>query len=166
MFPDRSSDVEAAPQVVVGCLIAFKFGTSGVAAEVSKGYASVIVLFICVYVAAFAWSWGPLGWLVPSEIFPLEIRSAGQSITVSVNMLFTFIIAQAFLPMLCHFKFGLFLFFAGWVLVMTVFIAFFLPETKNVPIEEMVLAWKKHWFWGRFIADHDVHVGKFKNSDA
>ncbi|KAG6779195.1 hypothetical protein POTOM_015566 [Populus tomentosa] len=33
---------------------------------------------------------------VPSEIFPLEIRSAGQSITVAVNMLFTFFIAQLF----------------------------------------------------------------------
>ncbi|RVW19513.1 Sugar transport protein 7 [Vitis vinifera] len=49
---------------------------------------------------AFGWSWGPLGWTVPSEIFPLETRSAGQSITVAVNLLFTFIIAQCFLSML------------------------------------------------------------------
>jgi MFS transporter, SP family, sugar:H+ symporter len=117
------------------------------------------VLFICAYVAGFAWSWGPLGWLVPSEIFPLEIRSAGQSITVSVNMFCTFIIAQAFLPMLCRFKFILFFFFGAWVVIMTVFIALFLPETKNVPIEEMVLVWKSHWYWSRFIRDEDVHVG-------
>ncbi|XP_015695169.2 sugar transport protein MST3 [Oryza brachyantha] len=145
-------------QVVVGTLIAAKFGTSGIG-DIPKGYAAVVVLFICVYVAGFAWSWGPLGWLVPSEIFPLEIRPAGQSINVSVNMLFTFVIAQAFLTMLCHMKFGLFYFFAGWVVIMTVFIALFLPETKNVPIEEMVLVWKSHWFWSRFIADQDVHVG-------
>jgi len=145
-------------QVVVGTLIAARFGTSGVG-DMPKGYAAVVVLFICVYVAGFAWSWGPLGWLVPSEIFPLEIRPAGQSINVSVNMLFTFCIAQAFLTMLCHLKFGLFYFFAGWVVIMTVFIGFFLPETKNVPIEEMVLVWKSHWFWKRFIADEDVHAG-------
>ncbi|KAF0908553.1 hypothetical protein E2562_026341 [Oryza meyeriana var. granulata] len=145
-------------QVVVGTLLAIKFGTSGIG-EIPKGYAAVVVLFICVYVAGFAWSWGPLGWLVPSEIFPLEIRPAGQSINVSVNMLFTFVIAQAFLTMLCHMKFGLFYFFAGWVVIMTVFIALFLPETKNVPIEEMVLVWKSHWFWRRFIGDNDVHVG-------
>ena len=42
---------------------------------------------------------------------------------------------------------------------MTIFIAFFMPETKNVPIEEMVLVWKGHWFWGRFIADEDIHFG-------
>uniref|UniRef100_M8B1H6 Sugar transport protein 1 n=1 Tax=Aegilops tauschii TaxID=37682 RepID=M8B1H6_AEGTA len=145
-------------QLVVGTLIAVKFGTSGVG-EMPKGYAAAVVLFICLYVAGFAWSWGPLGWLVPSEIFPLEIRPAGQSINVSVNMLFTFVIAQAFLTMLCHMKFGLFYFFAGWVVIMTVFIALFLPETKNVPIEEMVLVWKGHWFWRRYIGDADVHVG-------
>jgi sugar porter (SP) family MFS transporter len=148
-------------QLVVGTLIAVKFGTSGVG-EMPKGYAAAVVLFICIYVAGFAWSWGPLGWLVPSEIFPLEIRPAGQSINVSVNMLFTFVIAQAFLTMLCHLKFGLFYFFAGWVVIMTVFIALFLPETKGVPIEEMVLVWKGHWFWNRFIGDEDVHVGATK----
>ncbi|KAF7843599.1 sugar carrier protein C-like [Senna tora] len=66
----------------------------------------------------FAWSWGPLGWLVPSEIFPLEIRSAAQSVTVATNMLFTFVVAQIFLTMLCHMKFGLFIFFGFFVLVM------------------------------------------------
>jgi MFS transporter, SP family, sugar:H+ symporter len=146
-------------QIIVGTLIAIKLGTSG-EGTFGKTYAGFLVFFICLYVAGFAWSWGPLGWLVPSEIFPLEIRSAGQSINVSVNMFFTFIIAQAFLTMLCHMKFGLFYFFGGWVVIMTTFIAFFLPETKNVPIEEMILIWKAHWFWGRFIADDDIHVGK------
>ena len=145
-------------QIVVGSLIGAKFGFSGVA-EIPKAYAAIVVLFICAYVAGFAWSWGPLGWLVPSEIFPLEIRSAGQSINVSVNMLCTFIIAQAFLPMLCRFKFILFFFFGAWLVVMTIFVALFLPETKNVPIEEMVLVWKSHWYWRRFIRDEDVHVG-------
>ncbi|KAH7691830.1 Sugar/inositol transporter protein [Dioscorea alata] len=144
-------------QIAVGTMIAVMFGTSGVA-DVSMDYAPWVVAFICVYVAGFAWSWGPLGWLVPSEIFSLEIRSAGQSITVSVNMFFTFIIGQIFLTMLCHMKFGLFYFFGGWVVIMTIFIALFLPETKNVPIEEMILVWKRHWFWGKFISDDDVHV--------
>jgi hypothetical protein len=94
-----------------------------------------------------------LGWLVPSEIFPLEIRSAAQSITVSVNMFFTFIVAQLFLTMLCHMKFGLFIFFAFFVLLMTLFVYFFLPETKNIPIEEMTCVWKSHWFWRRFMPE-------------
>ncbi|EPS73973.1 hypothetical protein M569_00781 [Genlisea aurea] len=139
-------------QVAVGILIGSVFGVAG-EGSFSKGSGDLALILICIYVAAFAWSWGPLGWLVPSEIHPLEIRSAGQSINVSVNMLFTFIIGQLFLSMLCEMKFGLFFFFACWVAVMTVFIYFFLPETKNVPIEDMNRLWKSHWFWGKYIPD-------------
>ncbi|KAJ4982416.1 hypothetical protein NE237_033253 [Protea cynaroides] len=145
-------------QIGVAVLLGVKFGTSGVG-TISQGYAIIVVLFICIYVAAFAWSWGPLGWLVPSEIFPLEIRSAAQSINVAVNMLFTFIIAQVFLSLLCHLKFGLFLFFAAWVVIMTVYVYFLLPETKGVPIEEMSRVWKQHWYWGKYIPDEDVIKG-------
>jgi sugar porter (SP) family MFS transporter len=137
-------------QIVVGTLIALQFGTAGVG-EMSRSNAMLLVLFICLYVAGFAWSWGPLGWLVPSEVFSLEIRSAGQSIAVCVNMTLTFIIGQAFLSMLCTLKFGLFYFFAGWMFVMTAFIALFLPETKGVAIEEMHLVWSQHWFWGKYV---------------
>ncbi|KAL3820606.1 hypothetical protein ACJIZ3_006511 [Penstemon smallii] len=146
-------------QVVVAICIGIKFGVDGNPGELPKWYAIVVVLFICAYVAGFAWSWGPLGWLVPSEIFPLEIRSAAQSINVSMNMFFTFVVAQVFLTMLCHLKFGLFLFFAFWVVVMTIFVFFFLPETKNIPIEEMVIVWKEHWFWSKFMVDVDYPNG-------
>lgn len=132
-------------------MIAYKFGVNGIAGELSKGYAGVVVLFICTYVAGFAWSWGPLGWLVPSEIFPLEVRPALQSVNVSVNMIFTFLVAQIFTAMLCHMKFGMFIFFAFFVLMMSIFIYKFLPETKGVPIEEMNVVWQKHPFWGKYV---------------
>lgn len=136
-------------------MIAVKFGVNG-DGVLSRFDANLLLTLICLYVAAFAWSWGPLGWLVPSEICPLEIRSAGQAINVAVNMIFTFIIAQVFLELLCHLKFGLFFFFAGFVVIMTIFVYFFLPETKNVPIEEMNRVWKQHWFWGKYIPDEAV----------
>ncbi|XP_074307628.1 sugar transport protein 1-like [Silene latifolia] len=149
-------------QVAVAICIGLKFGVSGTVQSLPQWYAIVVVLFICIYVSAFAWSWGPLGWLVPSEIFPLEIRSAAQSINVSINMFFTFIIAQIFLTMLCHLKFGLFLFFGFFVFVMSVFIYLFLPETKGIPIEEMSMVWKNHWFWGRFIPDDELPRGSLE----
>ncbi|KAL0321196.1 UNVERIFIED_CONTAM: Sugar carrier protein C [Sesamum radiatum] len=149
-------------QVVVAICIGVKFGVNGDPGELPRWYAIVVVLFICIYVAGFAWSWGPLGWLVPSEIFPLEIRSAAQSLNVSVNMVFTFAVAQVFMTMLCHLKFGLFLFFGFFVIVMTLFIYFFLPETKNIPIEEMVIVWKEHWFWSRYMSDVDYPNGSIE----
>ncbi|XP_002279883.3 sugar carrier protein C [Vitis vinifera] len=142
-------------QVAVAVLIALKFGVSGNVTELPEWYSIIVVMCICIYVSAFAWSWGPLGWLVPSEIFPLEIRSAAQSITVSVNMFFTFGVAEVFLSMLCGLKYGLFIFFSVFVAIMTVFIYVFLPETKGIPIEEMRVVWKRHWYWKRFMPDYD-----------
>ncbi|OIV90522.1 hypothetical protein TanjilG_32399 [Lupinus angustifolius] len=122
--------------------------------DLSKGFAMLVVIMVCTFVASFAWSWGPLGWLIPSETFPLEARSAGQSVTVFVNMLFTFIIAQAFLSMMCHMKYGIFVFFSTWVFVMGLFTLFLIPETKNIPIEDMnEKVWGQHWFWKSYMDD-------------
>ncbi|CAK9170647.1 unnamed protein product [Ilex paraguariensis] len=138
-------------QVIVAIILGVKFSGDK---ELSKGFSVLVVVVICLFVAAFGWSWGPLGWTVPSEIFPLETRSAGQSITVAVNLFFTFLIGQLFLSLLCAFKFGIFLFFAGWITIMTIFVYLFLPETKGVPIEEMVFLWRKHWFWKKIVPSY------------
>ncbi|PWA83367.1 hexose carrier protein HEX6 [Artemisia annua] len=128
-------------QVLVGSIMAINLGDQG---ELSKGCGLFVLILVCCYVAGYGLSWGPLGVLIPSEIFPLEIRSAGQSITVAMAFLFTFVITQTFLAMLCHFKSGTFFFFSGWVVVMTIFVYLFLPETKGVPIERMDRIWKQH----------------------
>ena len=129
-----------------------RFGYAG-EAFFTRGEAILILFLVYAYVAAFAWSWGALGWLVPSEICPLEILSAGQAINVSINMLLTFVLAQGFLSMYCHMKFGLFLFFLGFQIMMTIFIYFFVPEMKKVPIEDMNRVWRAHWFWQDFVPD-------------
>ncbi|KAJ1257892.1 hypothetical protein BS78_10G030900 [Paspalum vaginatum] len=138
-----------ASQVLIGGIMAAELRDSG--GGVSKAWAGVLILLIAVYVAGFGWSWGPLGWLVPSEIFPLEVRAAGQSVTVAVSFAFTVLVAQAFLSMLCHMKAGIFFFFAAWLAVMTAFVYIFLPETKGVPIEQVAGVWRAHWFWSRVV---------------
>ncbi|MED6128123.1 Hexose carrier protein hex6, partial [Stylosanthes scabra] len=67
-------------QVIIGSIMAVELGDHG---EIRKEYAYLLLVLICIYVAGFGWSWGPLGWLVPSEIFSLEIRSASQSVNVA-----------------------------------------------------------------------------------
>ncbi|XP_047981957.1 sugar carrier protein C-like [Salvia hispanica] len=151
-------------QIVVAICIGVKFGVSGNPGELPVWYAGIVVFAICVYVAGFAWSWGPLGWLVPGEILPLEVRSAGQSVNVSVNMIFTFIIAQCFLRMLCVMKFGLFIFFSVFVFVMALFIHYFLPETKGIPIEDIAEVWKTHPYWKRFVDEDDDAARKSRFS--
>ncbi|CAI0377864.1 unnamed protein product [Linum tenue] len=144
-------------QVLVGAIMAAELGDHG---GIGKRYAVAVIVLIGFYVAGFGVSWGPLGWLVPSEIFPLEIRSAGQSIVVAVSFLFTFVVAQTFLSMLCHLKAGIFFFFGGWVVVMTVFVYLLLPETKGLPIEKMGDVWREHWFWNRVVVVGGPGVGE------
>ncbi|XP_010269262.1 PREDICTED: sugar transport protein 5-like [Nelumbo nucifera] len=138
-------------QVAIACVIGATLGVSA-NESTSKGYSILVLVLMCIYAAAFGWSWGPLSWLIPSEIFPMRIRPAGQSISVAVNFVTTFILSQTFLTMLCHFKYGTFLFYAGWITVMTIFVALFLPETKGVPLESMHKVWEQHWFWHRFVS--------------
>eukprot|EP00898_Chlorokybus_atmophyticus_P007419 jgi/Chlat1/7679/Chrsp64S07174 len=120
--------------VAAGIVLGVEFGGKG-SDTLSTGVAALVLVIICVFVSAFAWSWGPLGWL---------------AVTVSTNFLLTFVIGQAFLSMLCAMRFGTFLFFAGWVVVMTAYTAILLPETKGVALEEMKERWYEHKVWGRF----------------
>lgn len=140
-------------QTVIGVLLLLHLQPTG---SLNHAEAIIVVVLVCVFVMGFAWSWGPLGWLIPSETFPLETRTSGFACAVSSNMLFTFIIAQAFLSMLCHMRAGIFFFFAIWILLMGLFTLFFLPETKGVPVDLMVeRVWKQHWFWKRYMIDDD-----------
>ncbi|XAR62162.1 hypothetical protein NMG60_11016803 [Bertholletia excelsa] len=137
-------------QVAVACMLAATTGVSGTN-PISKGSAIVVLVLMCIYAAGFGWSWGPLSWLIPSEIFPMKIRTTGQSISVAVNFATTFVLSQTFLTMLCHFKFGAFLFYAGWIAVMTLFVLLFVPETKGIPLNSMYAVWEQHWYWCRFV---------------
>ncbi|XP_050876644.1 sugar transport protein 5 [Lathyrus oleraceus] len=140
--------------IAVSIVLAVVTGVHGTN-DVSKGNAIVVLVLLCFYAAGFGWSWGPLTWLIPSEIFPVNIRSTGQSIAVGVQFIVIFVLSQTFLTMLCHFKFGAFVFYAFWVAVMTLFIIFFLPETKGIPLESMYTIWDNHWFWSRFVKGED-----------
>ena len=83
--------------------------------------------FVCHYAAALAKFWSCLQYIIQSinadnamcvcsEIQPLETRAAACSFNVAVNMLFTFVIGQCFVTMLCSMQWGVFLFFAGKII--------------------------------------------------
>ena len=146
-----------AAEVLIGALMAAKLGDEG---GLGRAYALALLLLIGVYSTGFGWSWGPLSWLVPSEIFPLEVRSAGQSVTVASGFVFTILVAQFFLAMLCRMKAWLFFFFAGWIAMMTAFVYLLLPETKGLPIEQIDKVWAEHWFWRRVLGADEAHTSE------
>ena len=111
------------------------------------GMASLI--FMLLYTASFAMSWGPVAWVLLSEIFPNCIRGA-MSIAVAVQWLANLIVSWTF-PVMNEnsaltdlFHHG----FAYWVYgVMGILAAWFVwkwvPETKGRTLEDIEKLWKK-----------------------
>ncbi|TVU31680.1 hypothetical protein EJB05_23378, partial [Eragrostis curvula] len=139
-------------QFTVGAILAAQFKDHG---GMDKDYAYLVLIMMCVFIAGFGWSWGPLTFLVPTEVCPLEIRSAGQSIVVAVTFLMTFVIGQTFLELLCRIKSATFFVFGGWICLMTLFVYLFLPETKKLPMEQMEQVWRRHWFWKKVAGEEE-----------
>ena len=99
------------------------------------GYVCIVSIYI--YVVSFAYSWGPVCWLLPTEIFPLSQRAKGVSMTTGVNFLFNFLVGLLTPYALSHVHWGLFYFFAGCLFVLCIFVHAQLPETKGVPLESI-----------------------------
>jgi len=50
----------------------------------------VLIVFVCLYLFFFAASWGPVAWVVTSEIYPLKVRAKSMSISTASNWLLNF----------------------------------------------------------------------------
>lgn len=76
------------------------------------GYAAVVFIFLfCVFSAI---SFSPIGWLLPSEILPLSLRSTGVSVTTAVTWTSNMLIGLATPSMMEGMtSYGTFYFFAG-----------------------------------------------------
>ncbi len=105
--------------------------------------------FMLLYIAGFAMSWGPVTWVILSEIFPNSIRGA-MSIPVAALWISNLIVSWTF-PMLNDniwltdkFRHG----FSYWIYGIMCLLAFafvwkFIPETKGRSLEEIEKFWKK-----------------------
>jgi MFS transporter, SP family, galactose:H+ symporter len=99
---------------------------------------AVLLVSVILYIFGFALSWGPVVWLVCSEIFPLEGREVGMTITTMVNWTFAgLVMANALSFMQAHGNASIFYVFAGFCVLAIVFVALFVPETKGITLEEM-----------------------------
>ncbi|KAI8093263.1 general substrate transporter [Halteromyces radiatus] len=103
--------------------------------NLSASYFCIVMIYI--FVAGFAASWGPCGWVYPAEIYPMSVRSKGTSITTAANWLFNFVISEICPVMLASITWGTYIFFGCCCFVMTVSIFLFFPETKGRSLEEM-----------------------------
>ncbi|MFC9898466.1 sugar porter family MFS transporter [Nocardia sp. NPDC127579] len=90
------------------------------------------LVFMVLYIAAFAGGLGPVFWVLVGEIFPPHLRASGSSAATTVNWLSNFVVSQAFLPLANALGQGqTFLIFGVICLVGLLFVTRFVPETKD-----------------------------------
>ncbi|KAK3018626.1 hypothetical protein RJ639_003495 [Escallonia herrerae] len=101
-------------------------------------YPLVAVAAQLLYVGCYQISFGPISWLMVSEIFPLRTRGKGISLAVLTNFASNAIVTFAFSPLkeLLGAE-NLFLLFAAIALVSLVFVLLVVPETKGLSLEEI-----------------------------
>ncbi|KAI9503059.1 general substrate transporter [Coemansia spiralis] len=99
------------------------------------GIVSIIMIYLVV--ASFAFSWGPCGWLIPSEIFPTHLRAKANSLTTGTNWISNFVVTLTSPVLLEAIGWKLFMAYSIIMAGNFVIIYLFLPETKNMTLEEM-----------------------------
>ena len=103
-----------------------------------------------IYVAGFAMSWGPVVWVLLSEIFPNAIKGQALAIAVAAQWVANWIVSTSFKMMdgnsvlngLFHHGFAYYLYGAMSV-ASAVFVYYLVPETKGRKLEEIQELWHK-----------------------
>lgn len=110
------------------------------------------VVSIMIYSASFMFSWGPICWVLISEIFPNTIRSGAVAIAVAFQWIFNFIVSSTFVPLYNMEGFGMgdkfghmfvYLMYGAICIIAAWFVARLVPETKGKTLEDMTRLWKK-----------------------
>ena len=101
------------------------------------------LIFIVIYSASFMMSWGPICWVLISEIFPNTIRGKAIAIAVAAQWISNFIVSATF-PSLEHFSITFTYVLYGVMSVLSaLFVWKMVPETKGKTLEDMNHLWKK-----------------------
>jgi sugar porter (SP) family MFS transporter len=108
--------------------------------HLSGSLSAIALVSMMVYVGCFAFSLGPIVWLLISEIFPLQARGLGMSISTLSNWVGNFLVSQFFLTMIKKLgASGTFSTYAVLCVVTILFIRSMVPETKRELLEQVSL---------------------------
>lgn len=132
------------PLLIIGS-IGMAVGAFAVAICDSMGIKGVFpVVSVIVYAAFFMMSWGPICWVLISEIFPNTIRGKSVAIAVAFQWIFNYIISSTFpalydfSPMFAYSLYGIICVIAAF------FVWRWVPETKGKTLEDMSNLWRSN----------------------
>lgn len=95
------------------------------------------------FITGFSLGWGPIPWLVMSEIFPSRVKGFASSVCVLTNWGSAFIITKTFQDLMDLLtSAGTFWLFSGCCALNIVFTILFVPETKGKSLEQIQAQFK------------------------
>ena len=90
------------------------------------------------YVCAFSFGFGPITWILLSEIFPPSVKGRAMAIVSAVNWALNFVISASFLQLSNTFTLGgLYVMYAILCLLSIIFVYMTVPETKGKTLEDI-----------------------------
>ncbi|OXC81159.1 hypothetical protein C344_06642 [Cryptococcus neoformans AD1-7a] len=105
--------------------------------DTHKSAGNAAVFFIYWISANFACTWGPLAWVVSSEVFPLDMRGKGMSVSSGANWIMNFTVAMITPHMIGSIGYKTYIVFMCFCVVGFFFSIFILPELKGLSLEEI-----------------------------
>ncbi len=109
--------------------------------------------FVIFYNIVYGFTWGPMPWLLPAEIFPLRGRSKGMALATTSNWIFNFLIGMVSPRAFAGIGGYFYLVIAGFCLFSSALAYFYYVETANVSLEEIAVA-----FGDKAFADNDNEI--------
>ncbi|KAM5298628.1 solute carrier family 2, facilitated glucose transporter member 8 isoform 6-T6 [Ctenodactylus gundi] len=107
-------------------------------ADASVGLAWLAVGSMCLFIAGFAVGWGPIPWLLMSEIFPLHVKGVATGVCVLTNWLMAFLVTKEFSSLMEALRpYGAFWLASAFCIFSVLFTLFCVPETKGKTLEEI-----------------------------
>ncbi len=105
---------------------------------------TLLLIFICAFIASHAIGQGAVIWVFISEIFPNKVRAYGQSWGTGVHWVFAAVITLI-TPIFLDSTDGvfkdnpwpIFIFFAFMMVLQLFFVIFMMPETKGISLEDL-----------------------------
>nr|XP_050859153.1 facilitated trehalose transporter Tret1-like [Vespula vulgaris] len=96
------------------------------------------LLSVCSYIVSFAIGFGPIPWMMISEVFSPETRAIAGSSACLLNWVVAFIVTKTFVNLnnTIH-NYGTFWLFSFVCAVGICFVLFFVPETKGKTLEQI-----------------------------
>jgi SP family xylose:H+ symportor-like MFS transporter len=141
--------IMAVAMIALGCL--FNAKVVGLGALIA----------VVVYIAGFALSWGPVAWVMLSEMFPNSIKGKAMGLAVAAQWIANLLVSASFkvldgnslLNAMFNHGFAYWI-YGGMSVLAAVFVIRYVPETKGRSLEAIQEMWGKPEAAGAAVASH------------